>query len=173
MEAFQHSEEYAVLRLKMADLYEHYKNICSSETIYSHKKGFYREFSEVSKQSIGLNYLENILSSIELHEECLLNIFYDEHISITLFSMLNKISKLYKKKDALHSKKIRIECFNKQHHINKITNCLTKLNKAVIYAPEIVSFLTLYIFWDSKTTPCQSQNNAALAAWIFTAVLRL
>lgn len=121
---------------KMTHLVDHYKNICSSETIHSHKKGFYREFCELTKQSIGIDYLENIFRNIQLDEERLLNIFFDEHISIKLFNMLNKISQIYKKKDALHSKKIRMECFNLKD-VKKITNCLTELNKAVIFAPEI------------------------------------
>jgi alpha-amylase/alpha-mannosidase (GH57 family) len=120
----------------MDNLCNEYRQICSSETIYSHRKGFFHELCKSSKETIGLAYIWSLFKKLEEDKDSILKMYKDVNISIILTTIANKFLIFYKKKNAINSKIKRVNCLSIKTK-NQFNYLLCQINQAVLQAPEI------------------------------------
>lgn len=134
---------YKLFLRKMYNLADHYKRICSLETIHSLKRGFYYKFSESVKQADGFPLLFDIFQNIESDEDRILQLLSDTCINNLFIDNIKVLTRIYRKKDPFLSKKTRIECLFAEQDVLKST--LDQLNRAVRLAPELGMYISTHI----------------------------
>lgn len=113
---------------------ERYRNLCSSETLRSGKKGFFSEFSERVALIAGDRWISKVFARLTNDEDRIRAIFTDPKISTVALETLNRTEPLYRSKDAAASRKIRLEGFVAAT-AGKRGNALLCFSQAVLRAP--------------------------------------
>ena len=110
------------------------------ETIFSRNKGFFIDFCKVTKESVGLPYINNTYNKSFSDKDRILKMYTDARINNAVFHILNNVFIIYEQIDWTKSKKKRIECLCTKKDKN-IWDIMNLINKAVSLAPDIGEFV--------------------------------
>lgn len=113
---------------------EFYRNLCSSETLRSGKKGFFHDFSEYAMNAAGETWIEKIFGRIDNDENRVRTIFADDKLKDVVRGTLGNVKVLYRDKDAGISRCKRLEGFRAITE-NQPERALLLFSQAVLRAP--------------------------------------
>nr|XP_034186762.1 SET and MYND domain-containing protein 4-like isoform X1 [Osmia lignaria] len=113
---------------------ERYRNLCSSETLRSGKKGFFSEFGERVALVAGDRWIAKVFARLTNDEDRIRAIFTEPKINSVALETLNRTEPLYRAKDATASRKSRLEGFVAATAAKR-TNALLCFSQAVLRAP--------------------------------------
>ncbi|KAK0167064.1 hypothetical protein PV327_004508 [Microctonus hyperodae] len=111
-----------------------YRALCSSETIRSATKGFFREFSDMAINNVGDVWIIRSFGRLTNDSERVRCVFTDIKIKDMVQETFGRIKHLYRDKDALLSKTKRNEGFNLMSSGNN-EKALLCFSQAVLRAP--------------------------------------
>ncbi|KAK2583341.1 hypothetical protein KPH14_009340 [Odynerus spinipes] len=113
---------------------EFYRNLCSTETLRSGKKGFFHDFSEYTMNAAGETWIGKIFGRIDNDEDRVRTVFGDDKLKDVVRGTLGNVRVLYRDKDANVSRCKRLEGFaaatEGQHE-----KALLLFSQAVLRAP--------------------------------------
>lgn len=113
---------------------EYYRNLCSSETLRSGKKGFFHDFTDYATNAVGDGWIGRIFGRINEDGERLRCIYTDAKLNDVIRGTLSNVKLLYRDKDANISRLKRLEGFSVlrggQHE-----KALLQFSQAILRAP--------------------------------------
>lgn len=116
------------------DLDPKYTAMCSSQTIYSNKEGFFGEFFDGVKQASPKKWIDKVFGCAKNDRERLVSALEEPNVSGTLFGMLEHVASVYKQKDAKGSELRRREG-EKLLASGDVKKAVILLSQAVLRAP--------------------------------------
>lgn len=116
------------------DLDPKYTAMCSEQTIFSNKEGFFGEFFESLKKASPKKWINNVFGSAKNDRERLLMMLEEPNVSATLLGMLEHVSAVYKQKDGKGSELRRREG-EKLLGSGEVKKAVILLSQAVLRAP--------------------------------------
>lgn len=116
------------------DLDPKYTAVCSEQTIYSNKDGFFGEFFDSLKKASPKKWMNKVFGSAKSDRERLVAVLDEPNVSATLFGMLEHVTAVYKQKDAKGSALRRREG-EKLLASGEVKKAVILLSQAVLRAP--------------------------------------
>ncbi len=116
------------------DLDPKYTAICSEQTIYSNKEGFFGEFWESLKKASPKKWMNKVFACAKSDRERLVAVLEEPNASATLFGILEHVTAVYKQKDAKGSELRRREG-EKLLAAGDVKKAIILLSQAVLRAP--------------------------------------
>lgn len=86
-----------------------YRTLCSSETLRSGAKGFFRDFSETVIDEAGDTWIDKIFGRLESDEDRVRAVLTDPRVRSTVLDTLRRVKHLYRDKDPGVSRIKRLE----------------------------------------------------------------
>lgn len=114
---------------------EFYRTLCSTETLYSGKKGFFHDFSKYVTQTVDHVWTSRVFSSLDDDEERMKVVFTDAKIRDVVLDTLAKVKLLYRDKDTEISKRRRLEGYQLSA-VGQYEKALLLFSQAVLRAPQ-------------------------------------
>lgn len=112
------------------DLDPKYTKMCSEQTIFSTKEGFFGEFFDSVKKASPKKWINKVFGNAQNDRERLLTMLEEPNVSSTLFGMLEHVTAVYKQKDAKGS-------FERRREGERLLDC-SDIKKAVILLSQAV-----------------------------------
>lgn len=116
------------------DLDPKYTAMCSEQTIYSNKEGFFGEFFESLKKASPKKWINKVFGTAKSDRERLVTMLEEPNVSATLFGMLEHVTAVYKLKDAKGSELRRREG-ERLLGCSDVKKAVILLSQAVLRAP--------------------------------------
>ncbi|XP_047368499.1 SET and MYND domain-containing protein 4 isoform X1 [Vespa velutina] len=113
---------------------EYYRNLCSSETLRSGKKGFFHDFTDYAINAVGDIWIEKIFGRIDNDVDRLKCIYTDEKLNDVIRGTLTNVKLLYRDKDANISRVKRLEGFQVARE-GQHEKALLLFSQAILRAP--------------------------------------
>lgn len=123
---------------------EFYRRLCSSETLYSGKRGFFKDFTDTVCNSVEDSWIENVFGALNSDEERIRCIFTEGKIKHVVMGILTRVKPLFRDKDGQVSINKRLEGL-KFISSNDNERALLCFSQAVLRAPD-TGIITLYYF---------------------------
>ena len=111
-----------------------YRTLCSSETIRSGAKGFFRDFSESVTNEVGNPWIEKIFGGLDSDEDRVNMILTDPRVKDIVLDTLKRVKHLYRNKDATISRDKRLQGL-KIDTTGNHESALLHFSQAVLRAP--------------------------------------
>uniref|UniRef100_A0A0C9Q6Y6 Smyd4_0 protein n=1 Tax=Fopius arisanus TaxID=64838 RepID=A0A0C9Q6Y6_9HYME len=112
----------------------HYRELCSSETLRSGSKGFFRDFAEAVVNKVGNTWISEVFGKLLTDDERMRVIFGDSSVKEAVVEPLDRVRHIYRDKDAKISRARRIEGL-KCLRSGDTNKALVLLSQAVLRAP--------------------------------------
>ncbi|XP_037030405.1 SET and MYND domain-containing protein 4 [Bradysia coprophila] len=116
------------------DLDPKYTAMCSEQTIYSNKEGFFGEFFDSLKKASPKKWMNKVFGGAKSDRERFVSVLEEPNVSGTLFGMLEHVTAVYKQKDAKGSALRRHEG-EKLLACGEVKKAVILLSQAVLRAP--------------------------------------
>lgn len=116
------------------DLDPKYTAMCSEQTIYSNKEGFFGEFFDSLKKASPKKWINKVFGNAKSDRERLVSMLEEPNVSATLLGMLEHVTAVYKQKDAKGSELRRREG-EKLLGSGEVKKAVILLSQAVLRAP--------------------------------------
>lgn len=117
-----------------SDPEEFYRSLCSSETLRSGSKGFFRDFSESVMDAAGETWIREIFGRINSDVDRIKLVLTDPRVKDVVSETLGRIKNLYRDKDAAVSRNKRLEGLENSARGNH-EKALLLFSQAVLRAP--------------------------------------
>ncbi|XP_057318768.1 SET and MYND domain-containing protein DDB_G0273589 [Microplitis mediator] len=114
---------------------EFYRRLCSSETLHSGKRGFFKDFIDSVRNSVEDSWIENVFGALNSDEERIRCIFTEGKIKHTVMGILTRVKPLFRDKDGQVSINKRLEGL-KFISSNDNERALLCFSQAVLRAPD-------------------------------------
>lgn len=118
---------------------EFYRRVCSSETIYSGKRGFFKDFVESIRNSVHDSWIDNVFGALSQDNERVHCVLSDSKIKHIVSGILSRVKPLFRDKDDKISTSKRLEGF-KFIDANDYEKALLCFSQAVLRAPYAGTF---------------------------------
>ncbi|CAG5104234.1 Protein of unknown function, partial [Cotesia congregata] len=113
---------------------EVYRRVCSLETIYSGKRGFFKDFVESIRNSVHDSWIDNVFGALSQDDERVRCVLNDPKIKHIVSGILSRVKPLFRDKDDKISTSKRLEgC--KLINANDYERALLCFSQAVLRAP--------------------------------------
>ncbi|XP_044577673.1 SET and MYND domain-containing protein 4-like isoform X2 [Cotesia glomerata] len=120
--------------MEKSDEIEVYRRVCSSETIYSGKRGFFKDFIESIRNSVHNSWIDNVFGVLSRDDERVRCVLTDSKIKHIVSGILSRVKPLFRDKDDKISTSKRLEgC--KLINANDYEKALLCFSQAVLRAP--------------------------------------
>ena len=116
------------------DIDKEYTKMCSNQTIFSDKNGFFGELYASVRDTCSTDWIQNKFTCLLSDTEKLKLIFNEPHVCDVMLGILEHVSAVYKKKDANFSAKRRADGEKSEKKLD-FQNALVLFTQAVLRAP--------------------------------------
>ncbi|XP_056647511.1 SET and MYND domain-containing protein 4-like [Diorhabda sublineata] len=111
-----------------------YRNRCSEKTLQTNSDGFFMDFVEVVKQSVGQTWIQKKFGKLKTDSERIRTVYTADETKEIVLNILSNVQEVYRKKDATVSqlKRLEAETAFEQNDLNK---SLIFYSQSVMRAP--------------------------------------